>query len=296
MAFRRTAIALTTVLAWTLIAIPAVADDVLAADPGRSSIAKPGSVKAEPKALHLRGRVDLRDIGKGHGKADQKGAPDPRVGDPPRLRTGESLTAAPPTVFSTVNATTPPTLTKLGALPPVGISDYASTGPTVAVGPDHVVRSDGLWFRVSNRSGAGTQTFTFEDVLQQPQSFDAHEGYMWFIPGTGRWLALSTSFGGFLAGNQICNLGSLDFAISDTANPLAGWTAYYYDYPNATVFRPRLGTSSDKFAFSVTVSGDSNPPAVCGPSEPSGADLTIQRVVGCDRPFLVVKRLLPVSG
>ena len=234
--------------------------------------------KAENRSPHVRGRVDLRNVDKGPIGPAEQGSQDTAPGDNRGFETAQditAITAAPPTVFATQNGTPSPTLTKLGALPG-GDSLYADAAPTVSVGPDHVVRSDQEWFRVSNRTGGSSQLYAFETLLQQPEAFDPQEGYMWYIPSIRRWLALSTSIGYFFGpGNQICNLGTLDFAVSDTANPSAGWSVFYYEYPNATVHDPKFGTSSDKFAFSVTLSGDAFPPPVCGEAAPDGLDLTI---------------------
>jgi hypothetical protein len=241
--------------------------------------------KAESRTPHLRGHVDLQNVRNERDRptdqSSQNIQPDVRRG----VDGAEEITAAPPTVFATSNSTPSPSLTKLGAVAPVGNSNFAAPIPTVSVGPDHVVRSDQAWFQVSNRTGGATQVYSFEALLQVPASFDPGEGFMWYVPSVGRWLAMSTSFGYFLAGNQVCNLGTLDFAISDTANPTAGWTVYYYAYPNAGVGHPRFGTSSNKFAFTVRIGGGSVPPAVCGPGTSDGVDLTINEwadVIGHD--------------
>ena len=269
-----------TAAAFAIVLVVGLMPQAAVAGPSRESVptaiaALAPSPKSESRSPHVRGRVDLRDVGKGRtGPTRQRSETVPPDGQR-HLRAAQEITAAPPTVFATQNGTTRPTLSKLGALPS-GESLHADAAPTVSVGPDHVVRSDQEWFRVSNRTGGSAQLYAFEDLLQQPDAFDPQEGYMWYVPSIGRWLALSTSIGySFAPGDQICNLGTLDFAVSDTANPNAGWAVYYYEYPNAIVLDPAVGTSSDKFAFTVTIMGNDDPPAVCGAGESSGVDLTI---------------------
>jgi hypothetical protein len=122
---------------------------------------------------------------------------------------------------------------------------------SVAVGPDHVGRSADHEFRITDRAGASLKTVAFTDLFQLPGGTEALEGQIYYNAVHGRWIAIEVSRDCTPGGGALHGHGYLDFAVSDTANPKLGWTAYYYTYNDALVWRPRLGTSADKVVLTT---------------------------------------------
>ncbi len=75
---------------------------------------------------------------------------------------------------------------------------------------------------------------------------------MFYDAAHGRWIAIGTSSDCF-SGGGASGHGYLDFAISDSANPLRGWTIYYYTYNDMGVADVGFGSSADKIVLTARI-------------------------------------------
>ena len=209
---------------------------ILALSPSGSALARSTPSTATPsggpaahppndtRELHTRGRVDVDRVART--LADDEGAPD-----------GGADIAGDP---ATQNGTAAPSLSKLPLL---------TTGddPSVAAGPDHVIRADSSRFVISTRAGGGTQIIATADLFLLPEGWDGSYAKIWFDSRQQRWVAVESSQGCATAE------GALDIAISDTADPTAGWRVYFFPYQDARILDPRFGNSTDKFVLTSHV-------------------------------------------
>jgi hypothetical protein len=177
-----------------------------------------------------------REIGR-RGRVDaERALRDVRASDPGPTAAGSDVTGDP----ATQNDTTPPTLSKLPLQGP-------ATDPTVGVGPDHVVRADRDEFLITHRTGASAQVVEAADLFLLPDVWDGWDARIYFDPRQQRWIALETS--------RRCDTAesALDIAISDTADPTAGWSVYFFAYQDAEPVAPGFANSTDKWALTAYV-------------------------------------------
>jgi hypothetical protein len=155
------------------------------------------------------------------------------------------IQSGPPVDYATTNATVKPSIGKL----PVASGDANIPNPAVAVGPDHVARSDDGSLTIMNRGGFGATTVSFFDFFLLSSGMESLQGQVFYDLPHGRWIAIEASRDCVANGGAQYGHGYLDIAISDSANPRLGWTIYYYTYDDALVWDPGYGTSADKIAL-----------------------------------------------
>ena len=180
---------------------------------------------AGTREIQRRGRVDAARISRA---ATEPSAPD--QSDGPDVTSDQA----------TENGTTPPALTRLAPL-------QDAMDPVVAVGPDHVVRAEQQEILISSRTGGSPQVVTLADLFLLPEGWSGFNGKVFFDARQQRWVAIEVS--------QRCDTaeGALDIAVSDTADPTAGWRVYFFAYEGAAPSTPGFGNSTDKWVLTAAV-------------------------------------------
>jgi hypothetical protein len=127
--------------------------------------------------------------------------------------------------------------------------------PWLAVGPDHVVQVVNVAMRVTNRQGQTLDEMSLASFFDLPTTPATRNTDPRVIYDSlhGRWFLVELSFDCVAGGGASFGHGYLDFAISDTADPTAGWTTYKYVYPDAIPDYPGIGTSTDKIVIASNV-------------------------------------------
>ena len=199
--------------------------------------------RAAPRGAAQRGRVVVADVGRAvsAGVSDVDGT---IVGGPSADDDGPDIAAAS-TTQATTNDTPPPKLGSSGALP----RDASTPSPMIAVGPDHQVRSDDGVAHMSERTGAGAVSLSYAELFLLPAGTTGRSARIWFEPARQRWIAIEASQDCIAGGGATRGHGYLDIAISDNADPTAGWSVYFFVSNDRIVTRPRLGTATDKLVL-----------------------------------------------
>ncbi|HEX6868692.1 MAG TPA: hypothetical protein VF119_07790, partial [Candidatus Limnocylindrales bacterium] len=238
--------------------------------------ATPGAT--ERPALTARPDVERRERVRTRGRVDVEraaaGDPTPRQGvsaEPAPAAEGLGTSAAAPPDDAATNGTDVPTLVKL----PLIAENANSALPMVAVGPDHVVRSDDGILRISTRTGSGTTSIPYSELFLLTDAMQSGQGRVIFDPARQRWIAVQASRDCVDDGGASFGHGYLDFAISDTADPTGNWSVYFYTYDDALVFDPAIGLSSNKL---VLTSRFRSMGAGCAGVGSSGWDITAMRI------------------
>ena len=136
--------------------------------------------------------------------------------------------------------------------------------PWIAVGPTDIVESTSVSIRISDRSGTLLTDVSLPDFFGEPlgQVVDGEARMVWDNLA-GRWLATEVS--------ADCSNGYIYLAVSDSADPMSGWSVYGWSMPGAMYDFPGLGLSSDKIVISANIFGS----APCGSASYQGAELIV---------------------
>jgi hypothetical protein len=117
---------------------------------------------------------------------------------------------------------------------------YFPPDPWVAVSSTYVVQAVNVLFRISNRSGAEISSIPAWALFSLPPGqFSSDQRIIWDAVH-GRWVAIAISFNEFQTQNY------LNLAVSDGADPTAGWTTINLFYGDAFPDFPSVASSSDK--------------------------------------------------
>jgi hypothetical protein len=128
--------------------------------------------------------------------------------------------------------------------------------PWVAVNSTYVVQITNSIVRVSNRAGTEISSTPEWALFGLPGDQFASDGRIIWDATHGRWVALSASFNSFFDNNYLA------LAVSDGADPTAGWSTYliYYadwfpDYPSLASSTDKIVMADDLFDFSEAFYG-----------------------------------------
>jgi len=149
------------------------------------------------------------------------------------------------------------------ATPVAAAGHTATTTPdsSVAVGPDETLEADTTGLQIRDRAGnaldANVDLTTLFGLPESPFStFFAHPEVL-FDSVHQRWIVSELSWdcatGTFSGDTAAFGHGYIDFAVSDTADPLGVWTFSGFAWPDALPDRPMVGTSTDKVAFTTSL-------------------------------------------
>ena len=156
----------------------------------------------------------------------------------------------------TVGVTSRKTATPKIVLPPdlsvaqtmTGLDQATSGGlrppdPWVSVNSAYVVQVVNSMIQISSRSGAPIVSIPTWAFFALPGGLTASDARVLWDAVHGRWVAVAISFDGPLANNFV------NFAISDGADPTAGWATHAIYYGNQLPDYPSLATSGDKIVI-----------------------------------------------
>ncbi|HEY7936121.1 MAG TPA: hypothetical protein VID26_03230, partial [Candidatus Limnocylindrales bacterium] len=132
--------------------------------------------------------------------------------------------------------------------------------PGIAVGPDMLIQSDNISFRFDDRAASGSiAPVSMPDFFALPETFGFEtfdsDPRIHFDTLRQRWIASEVSWDcalyPFDGVTPSFGHGYLDFAISDTADPLGSWQLASFESTDALPDQPSFGTSTDKLAFTT---------------------------------------------
>ena len=128
----------------------------------------------------------------------------------------------------------------------------------IAVGPDSLIQSDTNSLEFASRTGASIETiglatfFKLATTRTGYTTFNAEPRVM-FDTTHQRWIVSELSWDcathTFPKDLAVFGHGYIDYAISNTADPLGTWTDSYFVFHDLLPDLPAFGTSTDKLAF-----------------------------------------------
>jgi hypothetical protein len=173
----------------------------------------------------------------------------------PVLRAPLTATSRPSRAIA-AGATSPKAATPRIVLPPdlsvaqtlTGLDEATSGGlrppdPWVSVNSTYVVQVVNSLIRISSRSGAPIVSVPTWAFFALPGGLTASDARVLWDAVHARWVAVAISFDGPLANNFV------NLAISDGADPTAGWATYSIYYGDFLPDYPSISTSSDKIVI-----------------------------------------------
>ena len=173
----------------------------------------------------------------------------------PALRAPLHATSRPSGVLA-AGATSPKSTTPRIVLPPdlsvaqtmPGLDEATSGGlrppdPWVSVNSTDVVQVVNSMIRISSRSGAAIVSVPTWAFFALQDGLTASDARVLWDSVHGRWVAVAISFDRPLANNFV------NLAISDGADPTAGWATYAIAYGGYLPDYPSLATSNDKIVI-----------------------------------------------
>ncbi len=171
----------------------------------------------------------------------------PRAIDPARMPTARSgrsgSTSAAKSGSASLQAVTPggfQVLQQFAGLNKADGGGFDPPDPWIAVNSSYVVQTVNAVVRISNRAGVevtSVPTWAFFDLAVGQTAVNTR--VIWDATHS-RWVASSVSFNAGLTDNY------LNLAVSDGANPTAGWRIFSLSFDGALPDYPSLASSSDK--------------------------------------------------
>ena len=190
----------------------------------RHGPSRPSTHRAAPRGAAQRGRVVVEDVGRSVVGRRQRGGRHGRRRARPRTTTDRTSRPRrrrrrPPTPRRRRRSASSGALTR----------DASTPSPMIAVGPDHQVRSDDGVAHMSERTGAGAVSISYAELFLLPGRHDRSVGR-----GSGSSRPASAGSRSrpartaSPAAGPPRGHGYLDIAISDNADPTAGWSVYFF--------------------------------------------------------------------
>jgi hypothetical protein len=168
-----------------------------------------------------------------------------------------------------------------------GSGGFQPADPGMAMGPDVLIEADNLSVRLADRYAATMSSLPLATFFELPEdlgftTYDAHPR-VHFDSLRHRWVATELSWDCTPRGPgdpAVFGHGNLDFAISDTADPLGHWTVALFQYADAVPDLPNFGTSTDKLGLTATLfnmgpGGGVNNPGCIGGGVFQGSDVIV---------------------
>ena len=145
-----------------------------------------------------------------------------------------------------------------GATPPAAV---AAPDPSIAVGPDEVLQADSSGLEVRDRAGNSLDPAvdlpSFFGLPETPYTTFAADPEVLFDSVHQRWIISELSWdcatATFAGDTAAFGHGYLDFAVSESADPLGAWDFTGFEWVDSLPDRPTVGTSTDKFALTTSV-------------------------------------------
>jgi hypothetical protein len=118
--------------------------------------------------------------------------------------------------------------------------DFVPPDPWVGVNGTYVVQVVNSTARISNRLGTEISSVPTWALFALPAGQSASDARVMWDATHGRWVAISISFNGDFSSNY------LNLAVSDGADPTAGWATFSFAYGAYLPDYPSVASSSDK--------------------------------------------------
>ncbi len=142
-----------------------------------------------------------------------------------------------------------------------GNAEPADAG--IAVGPDNVIETDSLSFLFTDRLGNPFGALSMPDFFGLPEppdttftTFDS-DPRIHYDQHQRRWIATEVSWDcatdTFPGDTAAFGHGFIDYAISDTSDPLGGWTFALFAWDDFLPTQASFGESSDKLAITANL-------------------------------------------
>jgi len=132
--------------------------------------------------------------------------------------------------------------------------------PAIAAGPDHLIQTDNVSLDVTDRAGEsiiGIDLPSFFGLPESPFTTWDSDPRISFDPLRQRWVISELSWdcatNTFTGDPASLGHGYIDFAISDTADPIGNWTFSYWFWNDFLPVAPNFGSSADKFGLAASV-------------------------------------------
>ncbi len=181
---------------------------------------------------------------------------------------------------------------------PVSAGFIQPPEPGIAAGPDEIVQANDSSLMFVSRTGTGVATVDLTDFfgLPEPPTFTfaswATDPQVHFDSLRQRWIVTETSWDcathTYPGDPALVGHGSIDYAISNTSDPLGQWTSGLFFWNDFFPDRPEIGTSTDKLALTANVRALEG----AGTATDPGC-VALDPLVGGDATFLDWSQLAP---
>lgn len=133
--------------------------------------------------------------------------------------------------------------TQFAGLAEADTGGYYPPDPWVSANSTYVVQIVNAIVRISNRSGATLQTMPAWLLFGLTADQFHSDGRIIWDATHGRWLGVGLSF------NETVDSNYLNFIVSDTADPTAGWSTYAFSFGTDLPDFPSIASSTDKIVL-----------------------------------------------
>ncbi len=268
---------------------------VLGASPSHSAPFVQGAAKASPK-LVSRGTINVRQL---LAQPAAKGSSDPAAtaalakleaslrpaGSAPKAK--PDVVVPPPPDLATDSGQPVPTIAVAAAgQTEAGVGSVEPADPGIAVGPDESIQANSSSLRFIDRAASAVSSLGTASFFLLPETF----GFTTFDAAPRvhfdtlrqRWIATELSwdcYTDYVGNTATYGHGGLNFAISDTPDPLGSWSVAVFPIDDAVPVAPNFGTSTDKLGLATTLfamgSGGGPDDPGCANGDSTEADLLV---------------------
>ncbi len=187
-----------------------------------------------------------------------------RVKAAPGSKVSPSSVTPPPDPVTSSGAPAPTTPVAVAGQTEPSTGTIEPANPGIAVGPDEVVQADNTNLNFTDRTGSSVTSVTMpfffglpEPTNPIPAPFTTFDSFpqIHFDTLRQRWIVSELSWdcaqNTYVGDTAVFGHGYIDYAISDTSDPLGSWSFDFFGYNDFLPDRPAFGTSTDKFALTM---------------------------------------------
>jgi hypothetical protein len=137
--------------------------------------------------------------------------------------------------------------------------DFDLTPPDtqVAVGEEHIFEMVNSLGRIFDKDGAELSSFPLTEFFGTPQGYRDADPRVLYDAAAERWFASYMAYDDSLISTD---RGELEFAVSDSSNPMGGWETYFTEFEETFPDYPSLGITDDKVTASFNLYDIDAPP------------------------------------
>jgi hypothetical protein len=155
-------------------------------------------------------------------------------------RTGAAIGTGGPRI---VSQPTPVITTTFAGIAESEVCTCEPPDPWIAVSPSYVVQSTNGMIRISSRAGSTLMSEPTWALFAVPVDRGDSDPRILWDAVHGRWVGVITTYNGDFSQN------GLRLAVSETADPTAGWIVYPIEYGNYLADYPGISTSSTRIVL-----------------------------------------------